>query len=229
LLAKIKTAVNRGAASTYAVAFLAKTLARDGQQRDAIDVILKQRSLSPGGLLLWVVEAELEARQGRFVDAARAVDSGRRHESDAESPEVVWDLVYWDLLTSFALADYAKCRAAAVRIANGGIADINNFPRGYIWKKSARQIEPERRTLAEHAVVWQGKIENLRSGGQYGEIALSNISGENFLVKFNPRYWSRAQRRGDFVKFAITILPLGIRAEDLSSKPFVRTVDDLFI
>jgi len=225
---KIERAISRGGASAHSAAFLAKQYLRQGRYQDAIKVLQAQRAFSPNGLLLWVVEAELNAREGRFTDAAKAIDSGRRHESAAETPEIVWDLVYWDLLISFVLGDYAKCRAAAVRIATSGVSDINTFPRGYIWKTSSRQVSPENRTFLSDAVVFQGRVENVRSGGQYGEISMSNVSGERFLVKFNPRYWTRSFRRGDFVRFAITILPFGVRAEDLASKPFLRTVDDLY-
>jgi hypothetical protein len=84
------------------------------------------------------------------------------------------------------------------------IPERRTFPKGYIWKTTAKKIAAEDRTLLANAVVFEGRVENIRSGGQYGEIALSNISGERFVVKFNPRYWTRAHRRGDFVKFAIT-------------------------
>jgi tetratricopeptide (TPR) repeat protein len=229
LMRKIQGAINRGAASVFAAAFLARQFGSRGQLEEAISVIRKQRAHTVRGLLLWVAEAELNARGGQYTAAAKAIDSGKRSEQDAEDTEVVWDLVYWDLVVSFILGDYGSSRAAAVRIANSGVADINNFPRGYIWKKAARTVPPDQRKFRDHAQTWQGRIENVRAGGHYGEISISNTAGERFLIKFNPRYWTRAHRRGDFVTFAVTMLPLGMRAEDINSKPFLRTVDDLFI
>ncbi|MBM3166651.1 MAG: hypothetical protein FJZ94_04310 [Chloroflexi bacterium] len=230
LCQNIAEAISKGKASAYAAAFLADQLYRQNRYAPAIEVIRKQRQVSDEGVLLWVKEAELQARESNFGEAAKCIDSAKRREAYVENAEVLWSLMYWDLLIATVLEDFKAARAATVRLAESGFFSRQLFPKGYIWKKSARGVKPENRSFKDHAKIWSGRIEHIRTGEQYGQIALTNIAGEIFYISFNPRYFPRRDfRRGEHIKFVIAILPSRLRAEDVNSRPFVNTEDDLFV
>jgi len=180
--------------------------------------------------LTWVKEAELHAKKAHFVEAAKCIDSAKRREDFAEDEETLWKLIYWDLLISIVLKEFKEARAATKRLYESGFTSRQSYPRGYIWKESARQIKPRDRSFREYAKIWGGRVQDIRSGGRYGRISLINSTGETFYIDFRPQYFSRRDfRRGEYVNFVMTILPNNLRADDIDSDPFRDTVDDLFI
>lgn len=230
LCLKIDNAIAEGRSSVYAATFLAQQLYKEGKYKSAVKVLKKQREVSDEGILAWVKEAELHAREGNFFDAARCIDSAKRREIYAENAEALWSLMYWNLVIAVVLEDYGEARTAAKRLAESNFYLRQRLPRGYIWKEIARQVKPNERSFKKHAKIWSARVQDLRAAGQYGRIELSNAVGDTFYINFNPKYFSRKDiRRGDYVKFVITILPYGLSAENIDSKPFVNTVDDIFV
>lgn len=230
LYKRIEKAIASGKSSVYAATFLAQHLYEIGQYNSAVNVLQKQREVLDRGILLWVKEAELHARQGKFREAAKCIDSAKRRKTYAENEQVLWALMYWDLLIATILEDFPTARSATTRLIESGYFSKKLFPRGYIWREVARGVKPENRSFKEHAKIWTGRIEDVKARGQYGQIILTNVAGEAFYVSFNPRYFGRTDfRRGDHVEFVITILLNGLRADDPNSKPFVNTIDDLFV
>ncbi len=230
LCASIDAAVNDGHASSFAAVFLANALYSDGNPNRSLEVLKKQRKASDTGVLLWITEAEILARIGNFEEAAKSVDSARRRSKNAENAEVVQLVAYWDLLISFVREDFREARAASSELASRrGLFGLR-YPRGYVWKAGTETVSPERRSFREHARIWTGRVQNFKSGGHFGEIVTTNWSGENFYIPFNQRYFSRMDmRRGDRVKFVVTILEDGLRADDIDTKPFAKTTHDLFV
>jgi tetratricopeptide (TPR) repeat protein len=234
LCSTIEEALALGKSSVYAAAFLADQFYNRGEYVHAIQILQKQRQVNDRGILAWIKEAELNAREGDFSEAAKCIDSARRRENAAENAEALWSLMYWNVLVATARENFQEAREASIRLANSGffskLFSRQFFPRGYIWKEAARIVKPENRSFKEHAKIWSGRIERIRAGDRYGQIALTNIIGETFNIDFNPRYFSRGDlRRGDRVEFVITILPNRLRADDVNSKPFLNTIDDLFV
>lgn len=229
LLEDIGKAVEEGAASSHAAIYLVDMLREHGKYEDAISVIHRQRGASDDDLLTWVKEAEIHARFGYFHEAAKTIDSAKRREGKTESKELYWKLAFWELLIFVALNDYSKARQAVRRIREVGVRR-RSVPQGYFWKESARDMNPHERTLSEHAKVMEGQVKEVKPGGNYGQVAMRDPTGEGFYLPFNPKYFSRGDfRRGDHIKFAITILPTGLRADDLDNDPFVETSCDLFL
>lgn len=233
LCQRIEQAAKLGRASKQAVSFLISYLMGNGDHARALAILRSQRELHPQGALLWVKEAEVHARCGAFQEAIKAIDSARRREKEAETIEVLWSLLYWDLIISMAIGNYPEARTATLRLSRSGFFKGfrgHLFPRGYFWQANARGIPPADRSFKEHARIWTGRVQEFRPQGSYGQISLRNPAGEDFNLEFNPRYFGRKDlRAGDFVRFVITILPTGLRADDPESKPFVNTIDDIYI
>jgi tetratricopeptide (TPR) repeat protein len=230
LCQKIDKAVEGERSSVYAANFLAQEFYRRGKYNRAVEVLKKQRTISGEGVLTWVKEAELHARKGNFTKAAKCIDSAKRREVSAENAEALWSLMYWDLVIAVVLEDFVEARMAAKRLAESNFFSRQRLPRGYIWREIARQVKSKDRSFKKHAKIWSARVQDLRAAGQYGRIELSNAVGDTFYINFNPKYFSRKDiRRGDYVKFVITILPYGLSAENIDSKPFVNTVDDIFV
>jgi hypothetical protein len=85
-----------------------------------------------------VKEAEIDAKEGRFSDAAKCLDSAKMREAQAENAEVTYKLSYWDLITSFVLENYKEARIAAGKLTNMSIQFRQRLPQGYIWKIDAK-------------------------------------------------------------------------------------------
>ena len=227
---RIRTAVDEGTSSVHAAAFLAEHLYEDGQYDEAVQILHKHREASDAGVLVWIKEAEIHARQGKFSEASLYIDSAKRRREQCEDVQIWWSVMYWDLLVAVVLEDFGKARRASAQLAESGFFSQQKFPRGYIWQAHARKIKPSSRSFREHGKIWHGRVDNTRAGGRYGRISMTNLSGEQFFIDFNPRYFPRKEfRRGDHIEFVVTILPNRLRADAVDSRPFVNTVDDLFI
>ncbi|MCW4024539.1 MAG: SIR2 family protein [Candidatus Bathyarchaeota archaeon] len=230
LCEKIEEAIDNGTSSPYGAAFIADRLyERLGYSR-AIEVLEKQRAISDESVLVLVKEAEINAREGNFSQAAKILHSAKMKERDAENVEVKWGLAYWDLITAFALEDFQRAHSASGKLAAIDFRKRDTLPRGYIWKESAKSVKRMDRKFVDHAKIWSGYVQNLRIGGQYGRIEMKNQAGETFEMSFNPRYFHRRDfRAGDFIKFVVAILSGGLRAESVQSHPFINTIDDVFV
>ena len=230
LCKRIIKALGQKQTTDLMVCFLAQELYKKGYYDESIKAIEAQRKISEGGVLLWVKEAELHAREGHFDRASKSIDTARRNLKQVENSEVQWSLLYWDLIIAVASESFVRAREASHNLTESGHYSGHFFPRGYFWKKSAKSVLPTDRILKEHAKIWSGRIENIRGGGRYGQIAMRNAVGDIFYIEFNPTYFRRKDlRRGDNINFAITILPKGLRADDIDSKPFLNTSDDIFV
>jgi tetratricopeptide (TPR) repeat protein len=230
LCLRIGKAIAEGKSSVYATTFLAQQLYKEGKYISAVKVLKKQREVSDEGILAWVKEAELHAREGNLFEAAKCIDSAKRRELYAENAETLWSLLYWDLVIAIALEDFREARSAIKRLSESKFFPRHDFPRGYIWKKSAREVPSQNRSFKQHAKIWGGRVQAARAGGRYASIRISNLAGDIFNIGFNQKYFSRKDvRPGDYVEFVITFLPNGIRADDPETKPFVNTVDDIFV
>lgn len=230
LLNKILEAVRGGRASVHAAVFAAQKLYIQGRYPDAIDILSKQKETCDKGVLVWVKEAELHAREGNFNEAMKCIDSARRRTNFTENDEALWALMYWNLLIATALEDFREARAATMRINESGFYSRQRFPRGYFWNQTARGVDPKKRSFKEHAKIWSGRVSNIRVGEHYGQISITDAIGETLYVGFNPRYFTRKDlRRGDNINFVLTILRSRLRADEITSRPFIDTVDDLFV
>ncbi|MCJ7762339.1 hypothetical protein MUP38_02650 [Candidatus Bathyarchaeota archaeon] len=232
LCKKIEVAVDEGRASIYGAAFLADSLYRNGNTKRAIEIIREQRKHSEEGLLLWVKEAELNAREGNFSEASKCIHLAKMREKNSETAEVQWRLHYWDLIISFVLGDYKDAMDASGILNALSFMPPQVLPRGYIWKDATKNVRRDLRKFPDHAKIWTGKIENVRTtGGGYGRIEVTNIAGEKFFVAFNPKYfWQRRDfRPGEYLKFVIAIHSNGLRAQNIEMNPFVNTTDDVFV
>jgi hypothetical protein len=211
LCLKIGNAIAEGKSSVYAATFLAQQLYKEDKYNSAVKVLKKQREVSEEGILAWVKEAELHAREGNFFKASKCIDSAKRREMDAENAEALWSLIYWDLVIAVVLEDFEGARKAAKRLAESNFYSRQRLPRGYIWRAIARQVKSNERSFKKHAKIWSARVQDLRATGQYGRIELSNAVGDTFYINFNPKYFSRKDiRRGDYVKFVISIHPYGL-------------------
>ena len=229
LCKKIDRAVLEGTSSVYAATFLAEHIYEQGEHDRAVEVLRKQREVSDEGILAWVKEAEFHARGGNLSEAAKCIDSAKRREKYAENAEALWSMMYWDLIIAVVHEDFQDARTAAKRLAGSNLFSRQRLPKGYIWKETAKYVKNSERSFKEHAKIWTGRVQDLRAGGKYGRIELTNAVGDTFYINFNPKYFSRRYSRGDYIKFVITILPSELSAENIDSKPFVNTVDDIFV
>jgi tetratricopeptide (TPR) repeat protein len=230
LCLRIAKAIPEGKASVYAATFLAQQLYKEERYKGAVRVLRMQRQMSNGGILTWVKEAELHAREGELFEASKCIDSAKRREQYAENVEAIWGLFYWNLVVAIALEDFKEAGMAAKRLSESKFFPRDNLPKGYIWKACAKQIKSQKRSFKKHAKIWGGRVQAARAGGRYASIRMSNIGGDFFDIYFNQKYFSRKDMRpGDYVYFIITILPNGVRADDPATKPFVNTVDDIFV
>jgi tetratricopeptide (TPR) repeat protein len=230
LCKKIEKAIPEGKSSAYASTFLAEQIYKSGDYTKAIDMLKKQREFSENSVLVWVKEAEFHAKEGKFDNASKCIHSAKMREKLAENAEVLWSLMYWDLIIAVIMEDYKDAKIVAEKLLESNFFSKQWLPRGYIWNEIAKQIPPHQRSFKEHSKIWSGVVQNYRSAGRYGVIRMTNAVGDTFHIQFNPKYFSRRDiRTGDIVKFAITILPNGLRAENIESKPFANTVDDIFV
>lgn len=230
LCKRIIKALGAKLTSDFSVCFLAHELYLRGLYAEAILAIEAQKRISKGGIRLWVKEAELHAKAGYFDKASKSIDTAKRNANQVENLEIQWSLFYWDLIIAVGSENYANAREASHKLTQAGYYSGHFFPRGYFWKKTARSVLATDRVFKDNAKIWSGRIEDMRSGGRYGQIGIRNAIGENFYIEFNPTYFKRKDlRRGDNINFVITILPRGLRADDINSKPFLNTSDDIFI
>jgi tetratricopeptide (TPR) repeat protein len=232
LVEKITLGLHRGKASVYAISFLADYNYSKGEFDEALAILESGREINKEGIVLWVKEAEINMREGSFSAAARCIDSARRREAYAESPEATWKLTYWDLINSFILKRYQNARKCIIDLLDNSYYPRQSTPRGYIWKKDAINVPPKDRIFRDHAKIYSGRIKNIKTEkGSYGQIELSNESGETLFIEFNRRYFKtrRDLRPGQPINFAVALLPNGLRAENLDITPFVETVDDIFL
>lgn len=230
LCKRIEDAVGLGRASSRAAAFLARQRCIGGSIQDALTVIQHQIAASGESVLLRVTEAELCAKESMFREASRSLDTALRNEKDAEDAEVQLRLQYWRLLVSFALDDFAQTRDASEILASSASFRRSSLPRGHFWRFDARGIAANERVFSQHAILFNGRIEEFRAHGTYGRIQIRSGSGDSYNISFNPKYFHRQDlRRNDAIKVVVSILPSGLRADDPSSSPFVNTVDDLFV
>lgn len=105
-----------------------------------------------------------------------------------------------------------------------------DLPLGYFWKDAAKNVRCIDREFKKHAVIWSGRIQNVKNRGKFGTIEISNAGGEIFSIAFNPRYFPRRDLRSkDYVKFVVSIRPHRLQAESVDSNPFTNTIQDLFV
>ncbi len=227
---KIKKGIKNGTTNTHAISFLADNIYKTGQYTMAINLLQEQRRRFDESVLLWVKEAEIDAKEGRFSDASKCLDSAKMREDNAENAEVAYKLAYWDLITSFVLENFKEARIASGKLMTLSPQFRQRLPQGYIWKMEAKNIEPAKRQFTLHARIWTGRIESLQVGGQYGRIELSNAVGDTFNVDFVPKYFSRRiLHQNEYVKFIIAIYPFGLRAVSEETRIFENTPDDVFV
>lgn len=226
---RIEEAVSSGRSTSAAATYLARNFFHKGDVDRALEILAAQRGISDRGVLTWVAEAEINARLGKFGDAAKAIDSARRRRQTAENAEAVWQLDYWDLIISFAFSDYLGSRAATLRLIEGNYPSRARFPRGYFWRHTARQVPTQQRDLQTHGKLWRGRIIRSRAGDHYGQVEVRNAAGEAFTLEFIPKYFGRKDFRvGDPLEFVVTILPDKLRADWPGNKPFTSTTDDIY-
>lgn len=228
---KIELALQNRNASVYSAAFYAKRIYEKDPSNYAKAVnALSNYSQTYHGILSWVTEAELHIRESKFAEAARCINSAKMLEASAERQEVVRSLYYWDLIVSFILEEYVNAIRAQKVLDLMKYFVKESYPRGYIWKKSSKNKKIEGRTLAEDAKLWVGRLRDMKTGGHFGTISLSNNSGETFYINFDPEYFKRKDLRvGDQIQFVVTILPNRLRADDPKSKHFTNTRDDIYV
>jgi hypothetical protein len=226
---RIEEAVESGKSSSFGASYLAGSLFLEGHTDRAIHILHKQREKTRTGLITWVKEAELYAKAGRYDEAARTIDTARRNAQFAENDEVLWSLYYWDLIISFAVGNFQNTRNASAKLNDSAFGSRESYPQGYYWQQTARSIPPQKRNFKEHAKIWNGRIDNLREEGKYGRIAITNLIGETYFIGFNPKYFLRKVRHGEYIQFVVTILSSKLRADDVNSSPFVNTNDDIFV
>lgn len=227
---KILKAIDAGKASVSAIIFLAQYYHDMGEYDHSIEVLHSNAINTDCSIEPLVKEAEFLAKSGKFNDAYQSIQSAKIKLHSITNIEEKWYLCYWDLLISVARSDFSSATNALTKINEIGYYTRRLFPKGYFWKELARKFRPETRNFKEHAKIWNGRIQETRTTGQYGRILLSNAIGETLYIHFNPRYFSRQDfRRGDQIQFVLTILPNGLRADDINTKPFVNTQDDLYL
>ena len=231
LIDKIKLGLSRKRASVYAVSFLADYYYLKGDFDKALDVLEEGREINREGIVLWMKEAEINIREGSFGAAAKCIDSAKRRQDYAENTEVVWQLIYWDLINSFIRQDFRNARHCIISLLEKSFYPDQSAPRGYIWNQNAKRVPPKNRSFKEHAKIYSGRIKKVKAEkGQFGQIELTNGTGETFYVDFNRRYFTRKDwRPGQTIDFALALLPNGLRAESLDSTPFVETQDDIYL
>lgn len=230
LCEKIKKALNQGRSTAYGVAFLADNLYRGGDYVGAAILLQEQRKKTEEGVLLWVKEAELHAKEGHFSEASKCLDSARMREKSAENAEVLYRMAYWGLIASFIIEDFKEARIAAGRLSRTALMWRQRLPQGYIWKDEARHIVSSKRQFRQHAKIWSGRVESIQVGGDYGRIEVKNAIGESFNVEFIPKYFERRNfRLHEYLEFVIAIYPFGLRAISLGSRMFANTTDDVFV
>jgi hypothetical protein len=230
LCEKIQKALSYGRPTVYGIAFLADNLCHKGDYVGAVKLLQEQRKKTDEGVLLWVKEAELHAREGHFSDASKCLDSAKMREKSAENAEELYRLWYWDLITNFVLENFKEARIAAGRLASSNLVIRRGLPQGYIWKEEARHVRPSERQFKQHAKIWSGRIESLQVDGQYGRIELKNALGDIFNVDFIPKYFARRYlQKNEYVKLVIALYPFGLRAIAEDSRLFANTTDDIFV
>jgi tetratricopeptide (TPR) repeat protein len=224
----IAEAIENGLCNGIAATFLAQHLYNSKKYKESIEVLQKFRAFGNTGSRVWVKEAELHAREGHYDKARKAIEGAKRAE--VENEEVSMQLSYWDLLLAIVRQDYATARQAMHRISEKQGDARASFPKGYIWLDKARRVKPNDRNFKEHAKIWSGRVESVKSNGRFGRIILTNAVGEQLGISFNPNYFTRSDfRRGEPIQFVLTLLADGIRADDINTTPFRNTVDDLFV
>lgn len=228
LTSQLTKAVTLGKASIYAAAFLADVLNQSGDFKTAIEILQQQKGVSQSKAYLWIKEAEIQARNENYTEAALAIDSAKRFSSEIVKPEMKRKMAYWNLLISMALREFSDARTAIQNLGASGLFS-KSYPRGYFWKKDTKLVPSKERNFQDHAYIWNGRIKEVKPGGSFGQIEMTS-GGDNFYITFNPKYFKRGDfRRGDWIKFVVTFLATGIRADDVESVPFANTVDDLYI
>jgi len=229
LCESIRTAIENKQASDRSVAFLARQMVGKLQTAEAIILLREHLKAARTPAFIWIVQAELLAKSGDYIEAHRAADSARRMMSDA-NPEIQWRVLYWSFLISIALGDFKLARDLSGKMAAGNFNVRQGFPRGYFWKASAKDMASEKRSLRADGWMWTGRVEQIRAGRTYGEIRLTDASGEALFIRFNPRYFGRTDfRRGDSIKVVLAILQGRVRADDPEGTAFTQTIDDLFL
>lgn len=230
LCEKISQGIKSCQCSVHGIAFLAENMYNEGKYQDSIDLLNSQEVKRNETVLLYVKEAEFHAREGNFSRASVCLNSAKSREKYVENEEVLWRMVYWDLIVQFVLEDYRKARIAAGRLADINYKPRQQIPQGYIWRQIAKAVSPEQRSFTKHAKLWTGRIQSLQTKGQYGRIELSNALGDTFNIDFIPRYFARRNlHMHEPVKFAVSILPFGLRAVSEDQRPFENTIDDVFM
>jgi len=228
---KLEKGLNNGKASVYGIAFLADYYYMNSDYIKSIEILNKGKSVHNNSLLLFVKEAELHAREGTFSEALKSIDSARRRKHFSENDEILWRLTYWDLIISFIYKDFESANQAAIYLRQNSNFPGRSHPRGYIWKKDARNKDHKERNFKIDAKIYSGRITDLRaSDGGYGRIEVHNDFGRPFHIQFNKRYFARRDLRpGQEIKFVISILSDRLRADSIESIPFITTTDDIFV
>jgi len=231
LLEKIEKGIGEKRASVYAISFLAEYYYSKGNYEKAIELLDSGKTFISQGILLWLKEAEIHARESNFNEAIRSIDSAKRRVDSAENEEIAYSLIYWDLVISFIYKNYDNAKKCAIKLINTNYFPGRSFPRGYLWRREAKGKNPGERSFKKDAILFKGRVQNVRaSEGNYGRIEMNNVSGDIFYINFNKKYFPRRDiRPGQPIQFAVALLSEGLRAESIDSKPFVNTKDDLFL
>jgi tetratricopeptide (TPR) repeat protein len=225
LCKEIELGLENHSTTPRAAVFLAQHYFDKNHYDAAIEILHQQREITENEALTWVKEAEFHAREGYFEQAGKCIDTAKRALSKDEDTH--WQAMYWGLIVSLAREDFdtAKTELAYLSESHRG-----SLPKGYFWKSSAKSQPPPKRTFRNDARIWTGKVEDIRTEGGFGRITMQNSAGERLAIPFRPKHWSRSDfRRGDQVRFVITILSDGVRADDIDSAPFINTEIDIFV
>lgn len=232
IINKLENGLNNGKASVYGITYLADYYYYIKMDyKKSIDILNKGKLLYNRGILLFVEEAELHTREGNFNEAIKSIDSAKRRRDSAENDEILWKLTYWDLIISFIYEDFDSARKAAIYLNQNSNFPGRSHPKGYIWKKEAKNKDAKERDFKTDAKIFSGRIKDLRgSDSSYGRIELYDRAGRPIYIQFNKKYFSRGDLRpGQHIKFVLAFLSDGLRAENIDSKPFITTTDDVFI
>jgi len=228
---RIQSLIDKGTCSLPGALFLSDYFAGYEAFGEAEAVLMGFLGQKRAGVSLaaWTKLAEIRAREGHYKKAALAIDSAKGQLASAGNWEAVWGMWYWNMLVAVARMDYREARAAIGELRSGRFFVRQSYPRGYFWLEKAKTISRSKRQFEEHAKIFRGQVSNLRAGGATGQIRVTNHVGENLDVSFVRRYYGRAMRVGSSVRFAMEILPAGLRAAHVTAKPFEHTKDDLYV
>jgi tetratricopeptide (TPR) repeat protein len=225
LVGRLQDAIGMGRRiSVEAREFVALDLLRRGRSEEALRAVPVTQDPRQE-----FVRGQIMARLGELSGAGLALDNAYRGVGSVSSVEFDWRVRYWGLIVAFFRSNYELAARFSRELSQSSNAPRTTVPRGYAWRASSEWKPDGARTLMRDAWLVRVRVGDVEINRRYGQFFVEDFAGQQFWLRYNPRFFPESLRKGDRLNVAVAFLPNGLRGEDPGRDVFSNRPDDIYL